>query len=128
MEKKLNKKYQAVADEYMINGFRAGPAYSTVYKTCSPETAETEGPRVIRLPQVQAYIESIQAENRKKYEVTKEELIEVTKRIMLTQEKVYAPASLKAVEILAKLFGYNAAEKHDVNLNTEQPLFGPDKE
>jgi hypothetical protein len=45
---------------------------------------------------------------------------------MKDNEKIAPPFSLKAIEILTKMGGLNAAEKHDYTIKTEQPLFSED--
>ena len=36
--------------------------------------------------------------------------------------------SLKAIEIINKMLGYYAAEKQDITVRGEQPLFGDDED
>ena len=123
----LNKKQLAFLDEYFVNGMNGTQAYLSVYKGVTEETARTNSSRLLTNANVKAEFERRQEEIRLKYEINKDEIVEITKRIMKDNEKSMPPFSLKAIEILTKLGGLNAAEKHDHTIRTEQPLFGPDE-
>lgn len=123
----LNNKQLAFIEEYFNNGFNGTQAYLAVYKGVSDETATVNASRLLGNANVKAEIERRQQENKLKYEIDREEIIEITKRIMKDNEKTMPPFSLKAIEILNKMGGLNAAEKHDHTVRTEQPLFGPDQ-
>jgi phage terminase small subunit len=124
---KLNKKQEAFLDELFVNGFNQMKAYQSVYKGVSDETAKTNASRLLSNANVKREYERRQEQNRKRYEVTKEEIVEVVKEIMLNNRKDAPPFSLKAAEILNKMFGFNAADKIELSQNKEQPLF-PDVE
>jgi phage terminase small subunit len=123
----LNKKQLAFLDEYFVNGFNGTQAYLSVYKGVSEDTARANASKLLAHTNVKVEFERRQAEIKAKYEIDKDEIIEITKRIMKDNEKIAPPFSLKAIEILTKMGGLNAAEKHDYTIKTEQPLFGPNE-
>ena len=124
----LNNKQIAFIDEYFVNGFNGTKAYLSVYKGVTDETAQRNASKSLSNAQVKVEVERRQAENKAKYEISKDEIVEITKRIMIDNEKSAPPFALKAAEILIKMAGLNAAEKHDHTVRTEQPLFGDNKE
>ena len=111
----------------MVNGFNARLAYKTVYPNSTEATADANAHKLLSNAQVKAEIERRQEENRKKFEVTKEEVVEVVKEIMMNFRKDAPPYSLKAAEILNKMFGFNSADKIELSQNKEQPLFPEDE-
>jgi phage terminase small subunit len=121
----LSNKHKAFIDEYFINGFVASKAYLSVYKGVTEETSITNGSRLLTNANIKLEIENRQAEIKAKYEINRDEIVEITKRIMNDNEKIAPPFALKAIEILNKMAGLNAAEKIDHTIKTEQPLFGP---
>lgn len=123
-----NKRHIAFVDEYMINGFNSVQAYLKAYPNASYDSANTLGPRLLGNVRVKEEIERRQEENKKKYEITKEEVVEVVKHILLANKDGAPPFSLKAAEILNKMFGFNSAEKIELSQNKEQPLFPDDEE
>jgi len=52
-------KYQAVAAEYLKNGFNKTKAYAAIYPDASPATAATEGKRVLDHPQIEAFLRTV---------------------------------------------------------------------
>jgi phage terminase small subunit len=120
---KLTEKQSRFIDEYMVNGFNARLAYMSVYPVSSESTADANASRLLSNAKVKEEISRRQEENRKKYEVTKEEVVEVVKSIMINNRKDAPPFALKAAEILNKMFGFNAADKVELSQNNEQPLF-----
>lgn len=119
-----NKRHIAFIDEYMINGHNATQAYLKVYSNASYSTADANSRKLLGNTRIKEEIERRQEEWRKKYDVTKEEVVEVVKRLMTAEEfnPVYT-TNLKAAEILNKMFGFNAADKVELSKNNEQPLF-----
>lgn len=117
---KLNKRHIAFIDEYMVNGFNSVQAYLKVYPNVTYQSANSLGPKLLGSIRVKEEIERRQEEHRQKYNVTKEEVVEVVKEIMLNNREVAAPYSLKAAEILCKMFGFNAADKQEITTSTPE--------
>lgn len=55
-------KHIEFAHEYLKNGMNAKRAYASVYKTATEATAETQGPKLLRKPQIQEIIQTHQRE------------------------------------------------------------------
>jgi phage terminase small subunit len=123
----LNNKQSAFIEEYFNNGFNGTKAYLSVYKGVNEDTARANASKLLANTNVKSAIERRQQENKLRYEIDRDEIVEITKRIMKENEKSMPPFSLKAIEILNKMAGLNAPEKHDHTVRTEQPLFGPDE-
>jgi len=123
----LNNKQLAFVEEYFNNGFNGTQAYLAVYKGVAESTATVNSSKLLSNANIKAEIEKRQQENKLKYEIDRDEIVEITKRIMKENEKTMPPFALKAIEILNKMGGLNAAEKLDHTIRTEQPLFGPDQ-
>lgn len=123
-----NKRHNSVVDEYMINGFNQRKAYMSVYTSVDEVKADASAARLFSNVKVKEEIARRQEENRKKYEVTQEEIIDVVKTIMTSKDfNPVHTANLKAADLLMRMFGYNAPTKSEVTLNqAEQPLFGDD--
>jgi phage terminase small subunit len=111
----------------MINGFIATQAYLSAYPTATEKTAGENGHKLLKNTKIIEEIARRQEENKKKYEITKEEIVEVVKGILLDNRKNMPPFSLKAAEILNKMFGFNSADKIELSQNKEQPLFPEDE-
>jgi phage terminase small subunit len=122
-----NKRHIAFIDAYMINGFNATKAYLSAYPNVKYESADASARKLLDNTRIKDEIERRQEENKKKYEVTKEEVVEVVKEIMLNNKVGAPPFSLKAAEILNKMFGFNSADKIELSQNKEQPLFPEDE-
>jgi phage terminase small subunit len=109
----------------MTNGFNATRAYMSAYPDSKYTSADASARNLLEDARIKAEIERRQEENRKKYEITKEEIIEVVKSILFENRKGGQMYSLKAAEILNKMMGFNAVEKQEINVtqNREIPLF-----
>lgn len=119
-----NKKHIAFINEYFINGFNATQAYISVYKKVNEETAKVNGCKLLTNTNILAEISKRQIEIKEKHEITVEELVTVSKRIMVNNEDEKPGVSLKAIAELAKLSGSYATEKTETTIKTEQPFFG----
>jgi phage terminase small subunit len=103
----------------MSNGMNSTQAYLSTYPTVSEETASANGSRLLGNANIKAEVERLQAETSKKLQVTKESLINdllTIKDLCLTNPRV-THNSIKAIEVISKMLGYNAAEKQEVSLS-----------
>ena len=133
-----NARHEAFAQE-VAGGASAAEAYRGVYVSAKRPTAETEGPKLLRDPQVSLRVTALQsvaaAVIAKRWEMTREEvaqyLIEIiqtpigevneTHRLCQeysettgangTQHRYKMPAKLDAVEKLIKMAGWYAPQK-----------------
>lgn len=129
MSNLTNKKHIAFIDEYFINGFNGLQAYKKAYPNVSDDTAKVNASKLLTNTNIAIEVERRQAEHRAKYEISRDEIVDVVKTIMIDNLKVAPPYALKAAEILNKMAGLNATEKQEITHKIEQPLFGEeDKE
>jgi len=102
-EKPLKPRQKKFADEYLISGNASASACSAGY---SEKGAKSTGFRLLRLPNVSAYIEGKRAELAQKKGITLERLAE-----QFEQDRAFAistknaTAAVRASEMLAKLGG-----------------------
>ena len=126
----LNKKQLAFINEYFINGFNGKAAYKAVYKNVTDESAEVLASKLLSNVKVKDEIAKRQALIQSKYDIKKEEIIEVVKHILFTQKDAFPPSSLKAAEILNKMFGWNASDKieHSGNVGLDIKIISPEED
>ena len=113
---KLTPKQKRFIEEYLIDLNATQAAIRAGY---SEKTAYAIGEENLRKPVIKAEVERLQAETSNKLQVTKESLINdllTIKDLCLTNPRV-THNSIKAIEVIAKMLGLNAAEKQDVTLN-----------
>ncbi len=113
---KLTPKQERFIEEYMIDLNATKAALRSGY---SEKTAQRIGSENLSKPLIKARIEELQAETSSKLQVTKESLINdllTIKDLCLTNPRA-VHNSTKAIEVIAKMLGMNAAEKQEVTLN-----------
>ena len=110
MEPLKNKKHQAFVEAFFENNLNATRAYAKVYGV-DDKIAGASGPRLLQNVRVQAKIVEIQAENAKKVLITREELLRDLVDIKNSNKNEFAPTTLKAIEIINKMCGFNEPER-----------------
>ena len=111
----INDKHRAFAEEYMTNGFNSTQAYMKVYgPNIEYDTAKVNGSKLLTHTNVKLIIGEIKGEIAAKNEINREEIISLTKEILLNNLEKSPQHSLKAIEILTKMGGLNAAEKQEI--------------
>jgi hypothetical protein len=71
----LKKNDELVALEYLANGHNATAAYRSVHPNCSQRTAEVEGSRTLRKPEVAAFIDRQQRERFRRLQMDGDEAL-----------------------------------------------------
>jgi len=89
-ELKLKYEHEQFVQEYLVD-FNATQAYSRVYKGCSEDTANTNGPKLLKNPDIQKAIE----------EGTQDKI----KRAQNSQDRVLSELSLIAFQNIKNLYG-----------------------
>jgi phage terminase small subunit len=117
---KLSDKHKRFCDEYLSNGFNATQAYKSVYKV-SDKVAGSSGPRLMENDRIKEYIQKQQDKTAKRLEITKEDLIKDLIKIKDDNIEDAPPFTIKAIEVINKMLGYNATEKSELTIR-EQPL------
>jgi uncharacterized small protein (DUF1192 family) len=115
-ENKLTAKQKRFIEEYLIDLNATQAAIRAGY---SKKTAYSIGEENLRKPVIKAEIERLQTETSNKLQVTKETLINdllTIKDLCLTNPRV-THNSIKAIEVIAKMLGLNAAEKQEVTFS-----------
>jgi len=120
---KLTPKQEIFIKEYLIdfNGTRAAIAAGYSKKTANRMAAENLTKPVIK--------EAIKKEKDKmieKIDITKESIMQKLSQVIdeFLLDGNLTSNSLRAIEILNKMTGWNEPERKDITI-TEQPLFGP---
>lgn len=115
---KLTDKQLLFIQEYMIDLNATQAAIRSGY---SEKTAQRIGSENLSKPLIKAEIERLQAETSNKLQVTKEALINdllTIKDLCLTNPRV-THNSIKAIEVISKMLGFNEKEKLDITTNGE---------
>jgi len=124
----LKQQHRLFIDHYIAHGCtNASASYRSVYPKASEATSTTNASRLLRLAHVKEYLASAIAASQIDMVISKEELIQDLQRIKNTHKDRNPQAAIKAIEVLAKMMGYNAPieTKQDITVSQDQPLFGP---
>lgn len=123
---KLSAKHQAFCDEYLANGMNSTQAYKSVYKV-TDKVAGASGPRLLDNVRIQTYIKEQQETTSNRLNITKERLLLDLEDIKNRNMGVRDSLSIKAIEVMNKMSGFDAPIKQDITIS-EQPLLPDDDE
>lgn len=112
--------------EYMTNGFNATRAYQTIYKVDGKQ-AESNSSRLMCNDKIKNRIEELKNKLQVKFEIRKEDLLKDLVKIKEDNIEDAPPFSMKAIEIINKMLGFDAPIKQNISI-TEQPFFNDDDE
>lgn len=121
----LSAKHKAFCDEYLANGMNALRAYATVYK-CSDSVAGPSGDRLLKNVKVKEYLQQEGQKTAERLQITKEGLLNDLQDIKIRNLGSRDQLSIKAIELISKMSGFDAPIKQDITIS-EQPLL-PDDE
>jgi phage terminase small subunit len=121
----LSVKHKAFCDEYLANGMNALRAYATVYKV-SDSVAGPSGDRLLKNVKVKDYIQEQQEITSQRLNITKEQLLLDLQDIKNRNMGVRDSLSIKAIEVMNKMSGFDAPIKQEITIS-EQPLL-PDED
>jgi phage terminase small subunit len=121
----LSAKHKAFCDEYLANGLNATQAYKSVYKV-SDSVAGPSGDRLLKNAKIKDYIQEQQETTSQRLNITKEQLLLDLQDIKNRNMGVRDSLSIKAIEVMNKMSGFDAPIKQDITI-TEQPLFLDDE-
>jgi len=117
-----NKRHIAFVDTYMKNGMNATAAYKTVYKAADG-VCNVNGPRLLLNNLIATEIAKRQKINSKNSNKTKDDIISdlelIIEEFKLTGK--LTTNTLKAIEILNKMKGWNEADRVDIT-SAGQPI------
>jgi phage terminase small subunit len=121
----LSVKHKAFCDEYLSNGMNATQAYKSVYKV-SDSVAGPSGDRLLKNAKIKDYIQEQQETTSQRLNITKEQLLLDLQDIKNRNMGVRDSLSIKAIEVMNKMSGFDAPIKQDITIS-EQPLFLDDE-
>jgi phage terminase small subunit len=121
----LSAKHKAFCDEYLSNGMNATQAYKSVYKT-NDKVSEASSSRLLLNVKVKSYIQEQQETTSQRLNITKEQLLLDLQDIKNRNMGVRDSLSIKAIEVMNKMSGFDALIKQDITIS-EQPLFLDDE-
>ena len=122
----LSAKHKAFCDEYLSNGMNATQAYKSVYKT-NDKVAGASGGRLLENVKIREYIQQQQETTANRLNITKERLLLDLEDIKNRNMGVRDSISIKAIEVMNKMSGFDAPIKQDITIS-EQPLLPDDEE
>ena len=122
----LSAKHKAFCDEYLANGMNATQAYKSIYKV-TDKVAGTSGPRLMENVGIKQYLQEQRQMIAKQLNITKEELLLDLQEIKNSNKGIRDGIAMKAIEIINKMSGFDAAIKQDITIS-EQPLLPDDEE
>lgn len=116
----LTNKQRRFIDEYFVDCNARQAAIRAGY---SEKSAEFQGSKLMAIPEIAAEMARIRKEMSEKSKLTREELLNDLKEIKDLNKKEFPSAALKAIEIIAKMQGWNEPEKieHSGNINLNIP-------
>jgi len=131
-EKELSDKHKAFVDIYLNNGRNATKAYEAVYKTVNEETSQKLGSRLRRKVEKTAYFIQKSEEIEKQAGVSFHWAVEMNKKILEnamegdwiqtdggSYNKKDRMAALKGVKQITDLFGWEAATKRKLEIESQ---------
>jgi phage terminase small subunit len=121
----LSAKHKAFCDEYLANGMNATQAYKSVYKT-NDKVAGASGGRLLENVKIKEYLQEQQETTSQRLQITKEELLNDLVEIKNNNKGIRDGVAMKAIEIINKMSGFDAAIKQDIKITEEPPLFSDD--
>lgn len=123
----LTNKQRKFIDEYFSDMNAKQAAIRAGY---SEKSAEFQGSKLLAIPEISEEITRIRKEMSEKSKLTREELLNDLKEIKDLNKKAFPPAALKAIEIIAKMQGWNEPEKieHSGNINLNIPGLNENQE
>lgn len=123
---KLITKHEMFCQEYISNNFNATKAYMAVYGVDASQGV-SNGARLMAKDNIKARIKELKEELQEKFEIRKEDLLKDLVRIKDDNIEDAPPFSMKAIEIINKMMGFDAPVKQNISI-TEQPFFNDDDE
>jgi phage terminase small subunit len=121
----LSAKHKAFCDEYLSNGMNATQAYKSVYKV-SDSVAGPSGDRLLKNAKIKDYLQEQGEKTAERLQITKEGLLNDLQDIKNRNLGSRDQLSMKAIELISKMSGFDAPIKQDITIS-EQPLL-PDEE
>lgn len=108
------KRHSAFIDEYLSNGFNGTNAYKAVYQGIGDRSANVNASKLLSKPEILAEIDARLMATAKKSGITRQDLVDDLIRIKDANIKTSPSFSLKAIELIAKILGYNEPDKLDI--------------
>jgi phage terminase small subunit len=120
---KLSEKQQLFVNEYLIDFNATKAAIRAGY---SEKTAYSQGPRLLDNVEIQKAIEEAREKTIAKLQITREDVLRDLIFIKEKNIEDWPPHSLKALEMINKMLGFNEPDRQEITLREEPPLFNDD--
>lgn len=106
----ISDKHKMFVDEYTANGFNGTRAYMKIYPDASYDAARGSASDLLANPNIQELVKIAKAELKDRVMITKEEILQDLWDIKNANKNDKISYSLKSIEIINKMLGYNEPE------------------
>lgn len=114
----MNEKHKDFVFKYLENGKNGTQAYKDLYPNVkSDEAAATSATRLLKNDKVQQLIKDETAKTAAALGITREEIVNKILLIVNNNETTSPTIALKGLEMINKMFGYDAPLKQDITTN-----------
>ena len=121
----ISLKHSAFIDALFKFNFDRVKAYKSVYQGVTDETATVNSSKLLSNANIKEEIDQRKSALASKNIISKEEVLHHLKDILENNKDVSPKDSLKAIDLLTKMLGFNEPSKTEITIK-EQPLFGPE--
>jgi len=112
----LTTKNKQFCEEFLSNGMNITKAYMDVYGTTDYNAAAACGSRMLKKDKIQEYLNYLRKDTMERLRISREEIIEDLIDIKNSNKTTSPSNSLKSIEILNKMLGFNEPDKHDLDI------------
>lgn len=135
-ENGLTAQQEEFCREYVRNNYKAPDAYEAVYTGCKRDTAWSNSSRLLKKPEVRAFIRELQKDAYEAANISAERLATKLAEMAFAEkgDEVYTPSvALKALDLLQKQLGLqtkniNQDTKTTISVVVEEPELAVDIE
>lgn len=114
----MNEKHKDFVFKYLENGKNGTQAYKDLYPNVkSDEAAAVSATRLLKNDKVQQLIKDETAKTAAALGITREEIVNKILLIVNNNETISPTIALKGLEMINKMFGYDAPVKQDITTN-----------
>ena len=114
----MNDKHKDFVLKYLENGKNGTQAYRAIYPNVkTDESAAVNATKLLKNAKVREMIDIEQAKTAEKMLIKREDIINKILRIVDTNETTSPSIALKGIEMINKMFGFDAPIKTDITTN-----------
>lgn len=119
----ITPKQAKFIQEYLIDLNAKQAAIRAGY---SEKTAEQQGSRLLSNVKIQSYIKKKLEQHEIQSDMSKQKILDKLWVMVENNEEDGEIIAMRAIEIINKMMGYNSADKQEITLKEEPPLFSDD--